>query len=228
MRRLMLVFAMLFGIVLTTAPLAVAQSDEVDVAEVGEAVLDADPEAIVEGLENPPDDDQLPEGFFNPPSGTPENEELGSAFELPVSDLEGSIASVNFAFDTDPEVIEGLISAGYLNYVVLEEEVTDDMLEDFKSGAEEGMEGNTDETIEFAVEDIEVGGANAVLITVTTTDEGASAVVQMVAVPVGNTFVIGTALVADQEEVDPAAVQTHAEELTLAGVEYLGTIAEAE
>lgn len=228
MRRLMLVFAMLFGIVLTTAPLAVAQSDEVDVAEVGEAVLDADPEAIVEGLENPPDDDRLPEGFFNPPSGTPENEELGSAFELPVSDLEGSIASVNFAFDTDPEVIEGLISAGYLNYVVLEEEVTDDMLEDFKSGAEEGMESNTDETIEFAVEDIEVGGANAVLITVTTTDEGASAVVQMVAVPVGNTFVIGTALVADQEEVDPAAVQTHAEELTLAGVEYLGTIAEAE
>jgi hypothetical protein len=228
MRRLLLVFAMLFGLLLTTAPLAAAQNDDVDVAEVGEAVLDADPETIVEGLENPPDDDQLPEGFINPPDGTPENEELGAAFELPVSDLEGSIASVNFAFDTDPDVIEGLISAGYLNYVVLEDEVTDDMLEEFKSGAEEGMENNTDESIEFAIEDIEVGGADAVLITVTTTDEGASAVVQMVAVPVGNAFVIGTALVADQEEVDAAAVQTHAEDLTLAGVEYLGTLAEAE
>lgn len=226
MRRLLLVFAMVFGIVLATAPLATAQTEDVDVAEVGEAVLEADPESLVDGLESPPEDDQLPEGFINPPSGTPENEDLGAAFELPVSDLEGSLASVNFAFDTDPEVIEGLISAGYLNVVVLEDEVTDDMLEDFKTGAEEGMESNTDEDIEFAVEDIEVGGADAVLITVTTTDASASAVVQMVAVPVGNTFVIGTALVADEEEVDAAAVQTHAEDLTLAGVEYLGTLAE--
>lgn len=226
MRRLLLVFAMLFGIVLTTAPLAAAQSDDVDVAGVAESVLDADPEALVEGLEAPPADEDLPEGFINPPSGTPANEEIGEAFALPVSELEGSIASVNFAFDTDPDIIEGLLSGGYLNYVVLEEEVTEEDLDEFKSGAEQGMEEAADDTVEFALEDIEIGGSEAVLITVTTTESGASAVVQMVAVPVGNTFVVGTVLVADQEEVDAASVQTYAEDLTLAGIGYLGTLAE--
>ncbi len=226
MRRLLLVIALLFGIVLTTAPLAAAQTDEVDVAEIGETVLDADPETIVEGLEEPPADEDLPEGFINPPDGTPENAELGAAFELPVSDLEGSLASVNFAFDTDPEEIEGLISSGYLNYVVLEDEVTSAMLEEFRDGAEQEVESNADDSLDFSVEDIELGGVDAVLISITTTDAGASAVVQMIAVPVGNAFVVGTVLVADQEEIDPATVQGYAEDLTLAGVEYLGTLAE--
>jgi len=226
MRRVLMMFALVLGLVLTTAPLAAAQSDEVDVAEVGETVLDADPETIVEGLEEPPADEDLPEGFVNPPDGTPENAELGAAFELPVSDLEGSLASVNFAFDTDPQEIEGLISSGFLNYVVLEDEVTSQDLEQFREGAEQGVESNADDSIEFDIGDLELGGADAVLITITTTDPGASAVVQMIAVPVGNAFVVGTVLVADQEEVDAATVQGHAEDLTLAGVEYLGTLAE--
>ncbi len=207
------------------APIAAAQTEEVDVAEFADTVLEVDPEALVEGLEDAPADDQLPEGFINPPSGTPTNEEIGEAFQLPLSDLEGSIANVNFTFDTDPDVIEGLISSGFLNYIVLEEEATPEMLEGFKAGVEEGIESNTDESPEFAVEDIDVGGADAVLITVSTSQSGVSAVVQMVAVPVGNVFVLGSALVADQE-VDVQAVQTHAEDLTLAGVAYLGEIAE--
>lgn len=226
MRRVLMMFALLLGLVLTTASPAAAQSDEVDVAEVGETVLDADPETIIEGIEEPPADEDLPEGFINPPSGTPENAELGAALELPVSDLEGSLASVNFAFDTDPGEIEGLISAGYLNYVVLEDEVTSGMLEQFREGAEQGVESNADDSLEFSVEDVELGGAEAVLITIITTDAGASAVVQMIAVPVGNAFVVGTVLVADQEEVDPATVLVYAEDLTLAGVEYLQTLAE--
>jgi len=226
MSRLLLVLALLFGAVLTTAPLAAAQADEVDVAEIGETVLDADPETIVEGLEEPPADEDLPEGFVNPPDGTPQNAELGAAFELPVSDLEGSLASVNFAFDTDPNEIEGLISSGFLNYVVLENEVTSQDLEQFREGAEQGIEGSADDSIEFDIQDLELGGTDAILITITTPDAGASAVVQMVAVPVGNVFVVGTVLVADQGEVDAANVQGYAEDLTLAGVDYLGTLAE--
>jgi len=221
----MLLFAMLFGLSLSTAPMVVAQAEDVDVAAVSESVLEADPEALVEGLAEPPADEDLPEGFLNPPSGTPANADLAESFELPTSDIEGAIGSVNFPFDTDPEVIPGLISAGYLNYIVVEDEITDDMLEDFKTGAEEGL-GTPAAGIESTVEDITVGDTDGVLITVVTTQSGASAVVQLVALPVGNTFVIGTALVADQGEIDPADVQTHAEDLTLAGVAYLGTVAE--
>lgn len=222
----MLVLAMLFCFVLSTAPMVAAQAEDVDVAAVSEAVLDADPEALVEGLEEPPADEDLPEGFINPPSGTPANADLAESFELPTSEIDGAIGSVNFPFDTDPEVIPGLVSAGYLNYIVIDEEITDDQLEDFKTGAEEGLAESSDASIESTVEDITVGDTDGVLITVVTSQSGASAVVQLVALPVGNTFVIGTALVADQEEVDPADVQTHAEELTLAGVAHLGAVAE--
>jgi hypothetical protein len=221
----MLVFAMLFGLSLSTAPLAAAQGEDVDIAAVSETVLEAEPEALVEGLAEPPADEDLPEGFLNPPSGTPENADLAESFELPVSEFEGAVGSVNFPFDTDPEVIPGLISAGYLNYIVTEEEITDGQLEEFKTGAEEGL-GTPDASIESSVEDITVGDTDGVLITVVTTQDDASAVVQLVALPVGNTFVIGTALVADEGEIDAADVQTLAEDLTVAGVAHLGIVAE--
>lgn len=221
----MLVFAMLFGLSLSTATLAAAQGEDVDIAAVSETVLEAEPEALVEGLAEPPADEDLPEGFLNPPSGTPENADLAESFELPVSEFEGAVGSVNFPFDTDPEVIPGLISAGYLNYIVTEEEITDGQLEEFKTGAEEGL-GTPDASIESSVEDITVGDTDGVLITVVTTQDDASAVVQLVALPVGNTFVIGTALVADEGEIDAADVQTLAEDLTVAGVAHLGIVAE--
>jgi len=221
----MLVFAMLFGLSLSTAPLAAAQGEDVDIAAVSETVLEAEPEALVEGLAEPPADEDLPEGFLNPPSGTPENADLAESFELPVSEFEGAVGSVNFPFDTDPEVIPGLISAGYLNYIVTEEEITDGQLEEFKTGAEEGL-GTPDASIESSVEDITVGDSDGVLITVVTTQDDASAVVQLVALPVGNTFVIGTALVADEGEIVAADVQTLAEDLTVAGVAHLGIVAE--
>lgn len=226
MTRLTLVLAVLFGIVLSTAPVAAAQDEEVDVAAISETVLDADPEALVEGLTDPPADEDLPEGFINPPSGTPENADLAESFQLPASEFPGSIGSVNFPFDTDPDVIPGLISAGYLNYVVSDEEITDEQIEAFKQGAEEGLTATPDPAIETSVEDITVGEVDAVLISVVTEQNNVSAVVQLIALPVGNTFVIGTALVADQGEVDADEVQAYAEELTLAGVAHLGEVAE--
>lgn len=225
MRRLMLVFAMLFGIVLTTAPLAVAQDAEVDVAEIGETVLAADPEALVEGLESPPEDDQLPEGFINPPSGTPANQEISEAFTSEVSSFEDTLATVNFTFDTDPEVVPGELSTGILTYVVLEEEVTEDVFDDYKAGLEEGISTPVAGT-ETSVEDLEVGGVEGALATFNQSDGSTSAVVQLLSVPVGNTIVIGTVVSGSQDEIDPEEVQTNAEDLTLAGIEYLGTLAE--
>ena len=77
-----------------------------------------------------------------------------------------------------------------------------------------------------SIRSTDLGGVEAVVITVVTEEAGVSAVVQMVAVPVGTTLVIGTALVADEGAVDPEEVLPFAEELTLAGVAHLETVAE--
>lgn len=225
MRRLMLVFAMLLGFTLTAAPLAVAQDEEVDVAEISETVLAADPDALLEGLESPPEDDQLPEGFVNPPSGTPANQEISEAFTSEVSEFDDTIATINFTFDTDPEVVPGEVSTGILTYIVLAEEVTEDVFDEYKSGLEESIATPVADT-ETSVEDVEVGGVEGVLVTFNQSDASTSAVVQLLSVPVGNTIVIGTVVSGSQEELDPAEIQTNAEELTLAGIEYLGTLAE--
>lgn len=225
MRRVILVLAMLLGIVLTTAPIAAAQSEEVDVADVSETVLAADPETLVTGLESPPEDDQLPEGFINPPSGTPANQEISEAFTNEISGFEDTLATVNFTFDTDPEVVSGELSTGILTYVVLEEEVTEDVFADYKSGLEEGVSTPVAGT-ETSVEDLEVGGVQGALATFNQSDSSSSVVVQLLSVPVGNTIVIGTVVSGSQDEIDPAEVQANAEALTLAGVEYLGTLAE--
>lgn len=224
MRRSMLVFAMLFGFILATAPLAVAQQEEVDVAEISETVLAADPEALVEGLESPPEDDQLPEGFVNPPSGTPANQEISEAFTSEVSDFDDTVGTINFTFDTDPEVVPGEVSTGILTYIVLEEEVTEDVFDDYRSGLEESI-ATPVAGAETSIEDVEVGGVEGVLVTFNQSDTSTSAVVQL-SVPVGNTIVIGTVVSGSLEEIDPAEIQTNAEELTLAGIEYLGTLAE--
>lgn len=225
MRRLILVFATLLGLMLATAPLVVAQGEKFDVAEIGELVLAADPETIVEGLESPPEDDQLPEGFVNPPSGTPANQEISEAFTSEVADLDGTVGTVNFTFDTDPDVVPGEVSTGILTYIVLEEEVTEEVFDDYRSGLEGSISTPVPGT-ETSVEDLDVGGVEGILATFNQSDGSSSAVVQLLSVPVGNTIVIGTVVAGSRDEIDPADVQANAEDLTEAGIEYLGTIAE--
>ena len=227
MTRLLLLLTLLTGLVLSSAPLAAAQDEEedVDLAAIGETVLAADSEALVEALVDPPADEDLPEGFLSPPDGTPANADLAESFQLPASEFPEAVGSVTFPFDTDAEVIPGLISAGFLNYVIGEEEITDEQLDEFRQGAEEGI-GTPEPGMQTSVEDITVGGVDGVLISFETEQDNISVAVQLGAVPVGNTFVIGTAVVADQGEVDADAVLTYAEDLTLAGAEHLGTVAE--
>ncbi|MDQ3444237.1 MAG: hypothetical protein M3490_11575, partial [Chloroflexota bacterium] len=77
-----------------------------------------------------------------------------------------------------------------------------------------------------SVERIDIGGAEAVVLTVGIEQGGITILVQVVAVPVGNTMAIGTVLIADQDAVDQEEVRGFAEALTLAGVEHIGTVAE--
>ncbi|HEV2072930.1 MAG TPA: hypothetical protein VGR29_04725 [Thermomicrobiales bacterium] len=126
-----------------------------DLEPVAETVLDADQEALMKALETPIKDENLPEGFSNATFVDPET---ASAEEgvLPASDLEGAEGSVAYAIDFDPVArsvgatpgsspAEAGFSIGLasLNYVFMDDEITADDLEEFKSGAQEGLVGET-------------------------------------------------------------------------------------
>lgn len=246
MRKFLLLVAMAVSLTFATAPVAMAQSD-VDVEAAAEAVLNADQDALMTALETPIPDEDLPEAFSNAAYVDPETAS-GEEGALPASGLEGAEGSVAYAVDFDPAALAAADSAqtsseadafsiglASLNYVFMSEEITIDDLEDFKAGAEEALaeEAGVDASPEAgavapvaAVEDIQVGGVDGVLITYLLNEEGVQSVVQMVAIPVGNTVVVSMTVQAGTE-VDADAVLTASEDLALAGVDYLGTVAES-
>lgn len=69
-----------------------------------------------------------------------------------------------------------------------------------------------------------MGGVEGALVTYVLNEEALQSVVQIVAIPVGNTMVISMVVQAGTE-VDADAVLTASEDLVLAGVDYLGTVA---
>ena len=89
----------------TGAATAQGADTDVDIAAVGEAVLAAEPDAFATRLETPPDDALLPEGFLNPPSGKVESAEIIEQFTGAIGEIEGSVATINHGFDTDPDLL---------------------------------------------------------------------------------------------------------------------------
>lgn len=245
MSRLLIASVFLMGMMISATGAATAQETgtDVDVAATGEAVLAADPDALVTGLETPPDDALLPEGFMKPASGVSENAEIAEQLAgtiLDVANLDGVLSNVSYGFDTDPSTVPGLLSAGVIAYIVTDTEITAEDFDSYEDRAGQGLEGGTPEAeaeaaskatpttppSEANVQRIDFGGGEAVVVTVGVELGAVNAVVQIVAVPVGNTMVIGTVLIADQGEVDQEQVLGFAEALTLAGVEHIGTVAE--
>lgn len=224
---------------LSVAGVATAQetATDVDVASIAETAIAADPAALVTGLETPPDDAELPEGFINPSSDGSVSaevvEQLRGTTEALV-DLDDMIGNVSHGFDTDPEIVPGLFSAGVITYIVADREITSEDLDLLEERARQDVDGGTpvassstpEVDSEGSVQRIELGGSDAVSLTVAANLGVVNGVVQIVVVPVGNTMVVGTVLVADQGEVDADMVLPYAENLTLAGVSHLGTVAE--
>ena len=245
MRAIPLVLATATCFAMTSAPMATAQ-DDVDVEAVAETVLAADQVALMTALETPIADEDLPQGFSNATFVDPET---ASAEEgvLPASDLEGAEGSVAYAIDFDPAALAATATPGSgsaeasfsiglasLNYIFMGDEIMADDLEEFKSGAREGLADETGDAaspeagaagMEATVEDIEVAGVEGALITYRISEEGIQSVVQMVAIPVGNTMVISMAVEAGTE-VDTDAVLAASQDLALAGADYLGAVAE--
>jgi hypothetical protein len=242
-RRFLLVLTMLMGVVFATAPLAAGQTD-VDIEQVSETVLGADADALLTSLETPMADDALPAGFSEATFAAP-GEAAADEGVLPTEDLEGTVGTVAYTVSYDPAAsgspeaeaetddsastpalddLSGL-SFGFasLNYVVFEDELTSDDLEDFKAGAEEGIAQEDEGTA--TVEDITVGDTDAVLLTYVIEEEGVQSVVQMVAIPVGNVMVMSMTVLA-AETVDADQLRVASEDLALAGIDHLGVVAE--
>lgn len=220
-------FVALVALVLTfvLAGPAVAAQDAAELDAIAESVLAVDSADLVAALEEPITDQDLPGGFLAPVNGEPENAEIINAFVDGMGDLGGVATPVNIGLDTDPAVVQGLLSTAVISYMVADEEITSSDLDDFTKGLETGLVG--DPTMEGTVEPTELFGSDAVLATISVEQSGVFVVVQMLAIPVGNTMVIGVLLVADQVETDPTDVLPLTENLTVAGVEYLGKAAEA-
>lgn len=239
MSRFLLVVSILAGMMLSVTGPAAAQetANDVNVAAIAAIVLGADPEALFTGLETPPGDAELPDGFINPPAEGSVSaglvDQLTGTTEALV-DLEGTIGSVSHGYDTNPEIVPGVLSAGAITYIVADRAITSgdlDLIEerarqDVAVGAPAAGASTPEVESEGSVQRLELNGGDAVLVTVAANLGLINGVVQIVAVPVGNTMVIGTVLVADQGEIDAATVLPFTENLTLAGVAHLGTVAE--
>jgi hypothetical protein len=99
-------------------------------------------------------------------------------------------------------------------------------MEDFKEGALEGLEEDGSGA-EVSVEDIEINGVAAVLVSYELVEDDIISVVQMVAMPVGNIMVMSMVVAAsDDIDMDTVQIRIDAESLLLAGTRHLGEVAE--
>lgn len=227
MKKLFIGLSVLLALLCSGANVAAQATTEVevDLAAASEASLAADPEALVEGLQERPEDDLLPEGFSNPSSGTPENQDLVAQFEGGLGTIEGAVGQATVGFDTDPEVVPGVVSSGILTFIVIDEEIDADTMAEYQSGMEDAV-ADFDSSMTGTVETVDLYDGEAVVLTISVEASGSYALVQVVSIPVGNTLVVSTVVSADQAEIDPADLQGPTEALLGAGVNQVQAVAE--
>lgn len=217
MNRLVAIVSVALVLGLALPPAATA-GKRVDIEGISRTVLDTEIDPLLARLQTPPADDQLPPFFSDAIYVEPGTDAEGV---LTPSDLVGSAGSASYTMTWAPPRAGLAVRFATVNYVFFDTVITPRDLEDFKSGAEEGLVSE-----EIQVDTIELEGADAVLLTFVLQDEVVQSVVQMVALPVGNCMVIAM-LVEAGTSVDERVLQTAAEDLVLASASYLGSVAEA-
>lgn len=224
-RALVPIVGIICSLSLAMATPTAAQTDDVDIDAIAGDVSAADPDALVEGLEAPMRDRDLPEGFsdaefVDPADASTETGLIGG------DDLEGSLGSVGYTLTGDPEIIDGENIIVSVQYVVFDEdEIGPDPLDDFITGAEGSLEDVDTGDGDVSVDTIEVNSVDAGLITYSQEDSSASAVAQYLVIPVGNVFVFTSLTVASTSAVDADDVYDFAEDLALSSITHLGEVA---
>ena len=243
-KRLIILFTVLVSVMLASTTTIAAQSSEPDVAAIGKSVLKADPQALIAGLQTPMSDTSLPQDFSDaethdiegkstPVAATPASGSSTSDCLYDASGLKGTKGAVGYSVIGDTAALGVPYVCASINYVVFDESALGSHpLADFKTGIEQGLQSSAGEGTPDAqgglakVVDVKVSGEDAVLLTYTLESQGTSVVVQTLALPVGNVFVISLVTLGDTSKVDSTAAETYANELTVAAVDHLGVVAE--
>lgn len=232
LRMFSVVVALLGTLLLVSTSAAIAQTPEVDVQTTASTVAAVDPLQLATALQEPMVSTALPAGFtsaayFDPEATPGASDSPSEQGVIPTANLPGTEASIAYNVEGDPAVLGGIASINSINYVIVNpDELGDDILGEIRAGIEQGMATPVPAGTEVAIEEVELGGAPALLLTFTVADESVNAVVQMHVVPVGNVVVVGLVTIADQSAVDPASALGPSQNLTLAGISHLGTVAQ--
>lgn len=234
MRKLMVLVSLVVGLMLASSPISAqgtptgspaADFSNTDIESIAESALSADLDTLMANLETPIDDADLPENFsaaeyVDPATATDED------LVLPVEDLAFSEGSAAYNVSYEPVTNGFSIGLSSLNYIFVDGEITEDDMDEFREGASQGLEDDASGA-EVAIEDIEVNGVPAILISYELEEEGIISIVQMIAIPVGNTMVLSMVVAAsDDPALNAGTVRTDAENLLLAGITHLGAAAE--
>jgi len=242
-KRLLILFSVLISLLMASTSTIAAQTPTPDVSSIAKDVLAADPQSLLEGLQTPPSDKDLPEGFSDAqyvdiasdatPVASPVSDDISRDCLYDASSLGQTEGAVGYSIVGDTTALNFPYVCASINYVIFEEGALGKTpLEDFKTGVEQGInesggEGTPDSQGGIGeVTDTTVAGEDAVLLTYTIEDGGAHVVVQTLALPVGNVFVISLVSVADTSEIDADQIAEYADQLTVAGIAHLGTVVE--
>lgn len=244
-KRLIILFTVVISVMLASTTTIAAQSSEPDVAAISKSVLSANPQALIEGLQTPMGDSALPrdftgaefhdiEGKSTPVEATPASGSSTSDCLYDASGLKGTEGAVGYSVVGDTAALGVPYVCASINYVVFNESALGSHpLADFKSGIEQGLQSSAGEGTPDAqgglakIVDVQVAGEDAVLLTYTLDSKSTSVVVQTLALPVGNVFVISLVTLGDINTVDSAAAETYANELTVAAIDHLGMVAKS-
>jgi hypothetical protein len=210
------------------APVAAQTPSEndLDIASIGETVLDTDPDVLLADLEDPMRNRDLPDGFSNAEFIDPDDADAETGL-IGGDSLEDTLGSVGYTVEGDPDELGGTKVIASIQYVVLDPEIeAADTLDDFIEGAEGGLEEADTGDGNASVEKVEINDVDAALVMFTQESDEVSVVVSYLAVPVGNVYVFAAVTIADSEPVDEDDVQDYAESLALSAISYLGDVAE--
>jgi len=226
-KNAMLSIALLCSLSLTVGSVATAaqSGSDVDIEDVGDLVLDADVDFLLEDLESPISNSDLPEGFSDATLIDPDDEDAAAGV-LDASAYAEVVGSVGYSLTGDTKAFGVLNMTVTAQILVLDpEEEAADYLEVILEGAEDEIAETDLEDTELSAELSSLNGVDTVVITLEQTVKRVSVLVHFMIVPVGNSFVITTVTVADRNDVDVDTVAEANQELSLSIINFLGDTA---
>ena len=144
------------------------------------------------------------------------------------------IGDVSFTFDTNPDLVDGILTGGQVSYVVTDHDLSRGEIRALHAVMEEELANQAEADLPEGVDrydtraDLEqFGGVESVSATIAMEGTGLNLVISHLFVPVGNTLVVNTVVISMFSDVALPTVAALTEELAAATIQYLGDVAES-